>query len=102
MAAAFGASDLCSEALFGETAVVEAGQGINHRQVAENIGMILLFEKLLTKTLNEDFLIDRIDIEKHDQGDQAKDSLGQLDFEECFRTGQKRRKRERDHGKGKE
>src|SRR6266851_666566 len=101
MAAALGASDLRGEALLRKTAVVEAGQRINHREVAEDVGMVLSFEELSTQTFDEYFLIDRVDVEKHYQSDQTEDSFGQLDFEECLRIGEEGRQRERDHGKGK-
>src|SRR6266851_4233631 len=78
------------------------GQRINHREVAKNKRMILLFKELPTQTFDEKFLINRVDIEQYDQRDQAKNGFGKFDFEECFRAGQNCRKRERDHSKGKE
>src|ERR1700730_5509317 len=100
MAATLGASDLSGQALLGKSAIVEAGQRINHRKVAEDTVMVLFFEELSTQTFDENFLVDRVDIEKYDQSDQTKDSFGQLHFEDGFRVGQNRRERERDYCKG--
>src|ERR1700730_13709275 len=100
MAATLGASDLSGQALLGKSAIVEAGQRINHRKVAEDTVMVLLFEELSTQTFDENFLVDRVYIEKDDQSDQTKDSFCQLDFEDGFRAGQNRRERKRDYCKG--
>src|SRR6202023_776210 len=101
MAPTLGASDLSGKTLLGKTPVVETCQRINHRQVAEDKGMVLFFEELSTQTFNEDFLVNRIDVENHDQCNQTKDSFGQLDLEKCFRTAQERRERKGEYGKGK-
>src|SRR5258708_27943417 len=100
MAATLGASDLSGKSLFGKTPVVETCQRINHRKVAEDKGMVLFFEELSTQTFYENFLVNRIDVENHDQRNQAKNGFGQLDLEERFRAAEERRERKGEYGKG--
>ena len=63
--------------------------------------MVLFIEELSTQTLNQDFLVNRINVENHDQRNQAKHGFRQLDVEECFRAAKECRERKGEYGKGK-
>jgi len=69
MSAALGAGNLRRQTLQSEPPVIQAGQGVNHSQVAQYVGMALLFGELTAKALDEDLLIDGVDVEDDYQGE---------------------------------
>ena len=82
MTHALRARDFGGEALVSEAAVVEAGQRVEHRQMAQAIELRLLVGKLRVQLLDEKFLANRVDVEKDDQQDESEDGFGETDFEE--------------------
>ena len=96
MTAARGASDLRGEALNAKTAVIEAGQRIDHGHVAKNVGMTLLLGELEAQTFDEDLLVDGIEIEKEDENDEAKDGVLHLEVKKRFCALTRKRESESD------
>lgn len=70
------------EALLCETTIVETGERIEHRQIAEAVELRLLVGKVGAQLLDQKFLTDRVDVEKNDQRDESEYGFGEADFEE--------------------
>ena len=86
MAHALCARDFGGEALFGEAPIVQSGERIDHRQIAQAVELRVFIGKLGTQLLDEKLLANRIDVEKDDQRDQSKDGFGETDFKESAGT----------------
>jgi len=99
MPSTFRACHLRRQALLCKAPIVQSGQRIDHRQIAQNMRMVSSFQELPAQTLNQNFLVNGVDVEEYDQRDQAKHSLRQPDVKECFRPGQKRGQRQRNYRK---
>src|ERR1700674_5761361 len=50
-----------NEPLLGKPSVVETGQGVNHGELAQDHGMMLLFRKLAPEPFDEHLLVDGVD-----------------------------------------
>lgn len=99
MPAALGTSNLGSEALHSETAVIKTGQRVDHGQIAKNVGVALLFSELAAQALDKNLLVDGVEVKEHDRDNQAKNSVINFDVEERLISLMKGRKSERDNGK---
>ena len=82
MAHALGAGDFGGKALLGETAIVEAGERIEHRQIAKTVELRVLIGELSVQLLDQKFLANRINVEQDDQRHKSEDGFGEADFEE--------------------
>jgi hypothetical protein len=102
MTAALGARDLCGEALNTKTAVIEAGQRIDHGHVAKNVGMTLFLGELEAQAFDEDLLVNGVEVEKDDENDQTKNGVVQLKVKEGFRALARERQSKSDDGESKE
>ncbi len=86
MALAGGARHFRDEALLGKSSVVEARQGVDHSEVAQDHGVMLLFRELSTEAFDKHLLIDSVDIEENDENHQSKNRFRNLDLEERSRS----------------
>jgi hypothetical protein len=95
---ALGAGDLSGETLLGEPAIVEAGERVEHRQIAEAVELRLLVGEMSVQLLDQKFLANRVDVEENDQRDESEDGFGEADFEERAGTLMRGHGSERDDG----
>ena len=96
------ASHFGGQALLRKAPVIQASQWINHGEITEKVRMALLLGELAAKPLDENCLRNRIDVKKHDQGDQTKNNIDDADLEDGLRTAPHCRKTKSDNGKSEE
>lgn len=81
MTHALRACDFSGEALLGEAAIVEAGERIEHRKIAQIVELRLFNGKLTAQLLDQEFLANRVDVENNDERNQSKDGFGKANLE---------------------
>jgi len=66
-----------------QNAECKSGQRIDHGQVAQNMRMVSFSRSCRRRRLIK-FLVNGVDVEEHDERDQAKHGFRQLDVKKCF------------------
>ncbi len=85
MAHALRSCNFGGKSLFGKAAIVESGEGIDHRHITQSVELRLFVGNLSAQLLDEKLLANGVNVEKNDQRDESEDGFGETDFEE--RTG---------------
>src|SRR5258708_39521852 len=84
MSFALGAGNFGGEALFRKPPVIQTGQGLNHGEVTEKVRMTLFLGELAAKPFDENALRKRINLEKHDQSHQTKNTIDHVEPQEAI------------------
>ena len=76
------AKDFGLHARFGEPAVVETGEGIEHRQAIERVRARLFFLDFVTEILDPELLPQRVDVEEQNKAHEPADRQVQVELGE--------------------